>query len=209
MKIAAIAKKYIEKHPSIRECMSRRLINYSQLARQILKEEDIPELHFDAMLVACQRYYRSLSVAGSAEQKIRALLEKSKIDIRTRIAVVVIEKPAYFDDILAVEKKARKSGEVFYSIEGTHVVTIVSSVIFLPEIKKAFKGSIIKIWEELVLVILESPRAIEETPGMLSHLLLLLSARRINIFETMSCWSETLFVVSQKDLQEVVSALSF
>ena len=66
-----------------------------------------------------------------------------------------------------------------------------------------------KVWPELALVIIASPEEIEETPGVFSYVASLLSDRGINVLEAMSCWSETLFVVSEKDIAKVLEALRF
>ena len=47
----------------------------------------------------------------------------------------------------------------------------------------------------------------DTTPGFMSFLANKISRRGINILEFMSCWSETLFVVSEKDIAAVMDAL--
>ena len=66
-----------------------------------------------------------------------------------------------------------------------------------------------KVWKDLALFVIASPEDIEETPGVFSYLSSMLSDRSINVLEAMSCWSETLFVVAEKDIAKVLEALKF
>ena len=40
---------------------------------------------------------------------------------------------------------------------------------------------------------------IETTPGVISHIYTLLGANGINILEEMSCWTDVMLIVSEKD----------
>ncbi|MBI2140845.1 ACT domain-containing protein [Candidatus Woesearchaeota archaeon] len=209
MNITKLAEQYIEEHPSVKDCLRKRLVNYSQLSRRIMKDNNLKSSDFDAVLIAARRYLWKLSKFSAAEDKIRSLLAKSSIDIKTKIAVAVIEKHILTDDLLELERKIKKSRNVFYAVEGTAAITIITAAVFLDDIRSSFKSSIIKIWTNLALVVIASPEEIEETPGVFSYLAGLLADRGINVLEAMSCWSETLFVVSEKDIAKVLEALRF
>ncbi len=209
MNITKITENYIESHPSVKDCLKRKLINYSQLSRQIMKDGSLKSSDFDAVLIAARRYFRKLSKSSAAEDKVRSLLSHSRIEIKNRVAVVVIDKHIFTDDLLELERKIKKSRSVFYAIEGTDAITIITSATFLDDIRSSFRSSLIKVWKELALVVISSPEEIEEIPGVFSYLSSLLSDRGINVLETMSCWSETLFIVAEKDIAKVLEALKF
>ena len=207
--ITKLTESYIDSHPSIKDCLKKKLINYSQLSRQIMKGDNLKSSDFDAVLIAARRYFWKLSKSAAAEDKIRSLLSSSRIEIKNKIIVVVIDKHIYTDDLLELERKIKKSRNVFYAIEGTDAITIITAAAFLDDIHSSFKSSVIKLWRDLALVVIASPEEIEETPGVFSYLCSLLSDRGINVLETMSCWSETLFVVAEKDIASVLEALKF
>lgn len=209
MSMTKIAEGYIESHSSVKDCLKRRLLNYSQLSRQIIRENNLGDSNFDAVLIAARRYLRKLSKSGLAEDRIRSLLSSSRIEIKNKIFVAVIDKRIFTDDLLELERRVKKSRNVFYAIEGTDAITIITAAAFLDDINSAFKSSIMKAWSGLALVVIASPEEIEETPGVFSYLSGLLSDRGINIMEAMSCWSETLFVVAEADIAGVLWALKF
>ena len=209
MNISRVTEGYIEGHPSIKDCLRKKLVNYSQLSRQIIKQNSLKAGDFDAVLIAARRYLWKLSKFTAAEDKIRSLLASSHIEIKNKIVVAVIEKHIYTDDLLELEKKIKKARNVFYAIEGTDAITVITAANFLPDIRGSFKSAVVKTWSELALVAISSPEEIEEIPGVFSYLCSLLSDRGINVLETMSCWSETLFVVSEIDIVRVLEALKF
>ncbi|MBI2145532.1 ACT domain-containing protein [Candidatus Woesearchaeota archaeon] len=211
MNLTRLTEQHIEAHPSIRDCLRKRMLNYSQLARSIVKDNNLRARDFDAVLVAARRYSWKLSKSGKviAEDGIRSLLAKSRIDIRTKMAVAVIDKHIYSDDLLDLERKVKGSRNVFYAIEGTDAITVITAASHLAEIQGIFKSSVIRLWKDMALVVISSPEQIEETPGVFSYLSALLSDRGINVLEAMSCWSETLFVVAEADIARVLGALRF
>lgn len=209
MNVAKATEQYINSRPSIRDCIKKKVINYSRLSRQIVRDSGMKLSDFDAVLAASRRCFYGLSKAQSAEDKIRTLLSKSSISIRSKIIVAVIDKRIYTDDLLDMERKVKKSHNPFYAIEGTDAITIITAASFAEDIRKAFKSAIIRFWDEMALVIIGSPSEIEETPGVLSYMASLLSDRGINVVQNMSCWSETLFVVAEQDIAGVLEALKF
>jgi len=50
---------------------------------------------------------------------------------------------------------------------------------------------------------------LEETVGVIAYLSNLLAENGINIIETMSTWTDTLFVISEKDIVKVMGLLRF
>ena len=54
-----------------------------------------------------------------------------------------------------------------------------------------------------------SAKQIETTSGVISYLYSLLGENNINILETLSCWTDTIFLVEEKDLSRVMEFLRF
>ena len=52
--LAEKTRMYIDAHPSIKDCVAKGLINYSSLARMIMK--DIGVDNEEAVMIACRRY---------------------------------------------------------------------------------------------------------------------------------------------------------
>ena len=206
--LTKITESFIDGHPSIRDCVRKKLVNYSALSRQILKSSGLPQEHFDAVLIAARRYYRKVARQSAAEDDIVSLLSRSRVEVKTKVAVVVVEQLGYGDDFLAIEKKARKRRDVFYAIEGSEAITVVVAMDLLQDVRQYFRSGIIRVWENVALVAIRSAAGKQDTtPGFLAFISSKLGQQGINILEFMSCWSETLLVVEESDVPRVLEAV--
>ena len=208
--ITKLTEQYIAEHPSVKDCLKKGLINYSSLTRKLCKDLDLDlKKNFDAILIACRRYHRKISKETVLENKIIKILADSKLEVKNKIVVVLVEKDIYYGHIIELHKEIKKKSELFHIIEGSNTITIVTSHEFLAIVKKLFKNKIIKVTENLAEVTLKSSEDLEETPGVIAYLSTLLAENGINIIETMSTWTDTLFVISEKDIAKVMGLLRF
>ncbi|MBW2967681.1 ACT domain-containing protein [Candidatus Woesearchaeota archaeon] len=209
MNIQKAVEKYVSESKSVKDCLRAGLVNYSALSRQISKELRIPASGFDAVLVACRRYGDKLRRTSGAERAIRKLLKDSKLEIKNKVGVVVVERDVFFGNVLEVHKEAKRRRELFRVVEGVDAITVITNSAFVPRIREVFRNKIIKISDGLVEVMLRSPEELEEVPGVMAYLFSLFGERGINIVETMSCWTDTIFVVEEKDLENMMGVLRF
>lgn len=210
MNITKVTEKYINEHPSIKDCVRKGLINYSALTRQIGKDINLElKKNFDAILIACRRYFEKVKKEKVLEDKIINILKQSKLEVKNKIVVVLVEKDVYYGHLLELQKEVKKRAELFHIIEGSNTMTVITSNEFLDNIKKLLKNKIIKITENLAEVTLKSSEDMEQTPGVIAYLTTLLAENGINIIETMSTWTDTLFVIDEKDISKVMGVLRF
>ncbi len=208
--ITKVTEQYIQEHPSIKDCLRKGMINYSALTRRISEDLDIDlKKNFDAILIACRRYYRKVKKENVLEDKIIDILRKSKLEVKNKIIVAVIEKNIYFNSLLELQKTIKNKAEVFHVIEGSNTMTLITAEEFKDDIKKLFKNKIIRITDSLAEVTLKSTEELEKTPGVIAYLTSLLAENGINIIETMSTWTDTLFVISEEDIAKVMNVLRF
>jgi len=210
MNITKTTEQYINEHPSIKDAVRKGLINYSALTRRICEDIELDlKKNFDAVLIACRRYYSKVKKENVLEDKILNILRQSKLEVKNKIVVVLVEKDVYYGNLIELQKEVKKKAELFHIIEGSSTITVVTSHEFLDVIKKLLKSKIIKITENLAEVTLKSSEDMEDTPGVIAYLTTLLAENGINIIETMSTWTDTLFVVSEKDIAKVMDVLRF
>lgn len=207
--ITKLTENYISEHPFVKDCLKKGLINYSSLTRQICIDLSLSKKNFDAILIACRRFYSKIKKEATTEKKIVDILKNSKIEIKNKINVIVLEKDIIFSNLIDLEKEAKKHLETFHIVEGTTTITIIASEDFAKKTKQAFANKVIKENSGLVELILKSPKQIETTAGVISYLYSLFGENGINVFETLSCWTDTIFLVEEKDLSKVMGFLRF
>ena len=208
--ITKITEGYIAEHPFVKDCLKKGLINYSSLTRQICLDLNLNiKKNFDAILIACRRFYRKIKTEATTEKKIFDILKNSKIEVKNKITAIVLEKNIVVSNLVDIEKEAKKLLETFHIIEGTTAITVITSTDFARKVKQVFRNKLIKENTNLVEVILKSPKQIETTAGVVSYIYSLLGENNINIYETLSCWTDTIFLIEEKDLSRVMEFLRF
>ena len=76
--ITKLTESYIAEHPFVKDCLKKGIINYSSLTRQICSDLNLDiKKNFDAILIACRRFYRKIKTEAATEKKIFHFIEKS------------------------------------------------------------------------------------------------------------------------------------
>jgi len=208
--VTKLTEDYISEHPYVKDCLKKDLINYSSLTRQICADLDLNlNKNFDAVLIACRRYFRKIKAEATTEKRIIDILKNSKIEVKNKINSIILEKNIIFSNLLELEKEAKKFLETFHIIEGTASITIITTDDFSKKVKQVFRNKVIKEYPNLVEVILKSPREIVTTAGVISYIYSLLGENDINVVDTLSSWTDTIFLVEEKDLSRVMEFLRF
>lgn len=208
--ITKLTENYILEHPSIKDCLKNGLINYSSLSRQIAPELNLnPKNNFDAILIACRRLKRKLKKDDIFEEKILQILKQSKIEVKNKIAGIVLEKDIFFGHLVELEKEIKKKREAVKIVEGVSAITIIISEEFLDLVKNYFKNKMIAINRSLAEITIKSPKEIETTPGTYAYMCSLFGEHGINIVETLSCWTDSIFLIKEEDVGKVMGLLRF
>jgi len=205
-----LTEKYLSEHPSILDSLKNGIINYSKLSRKIAKELNIEKkTSMEAILIACRRYEKKIKDEKILENKILNILRESELEIKNKIIVCIVDKREYFGKITELEKKIQKTPDTFYSIEGSIVFTIITSEKNLDHLKLFFGNSIIKTSKNLAMITIKSPKELETTPGVNAFVYSKFREHGINIIEQMSCWTDTIIVISENDIASAMKFLKF
>jgi len=186
MSIAKEVHHWIRERPFIVYALKRSLINYSSLARAIQKELGIK--NFNAVIAAVRRFKQDI-VQHTGREIIDAL-KSSILEIRTGIIVYIVRH--------SEAKELR--GRHFHIIRGSEATTIITDTeLDIDYIKK---------YSNLVEVRIKSKKELERIPGFVAFLYSAIAERRINIVETYSCYTDTIFCIDKKDLPRLIDTLS-
>jgi hypothetical protein len=200
-----VIRQFLAENQSIADCAQRGLINYSALARLISSQSGIRNV--DAILMACRRLIKRRPKKAGKDETILQIMKRSSVNLQTKMAVVIIEKPRSFDRLIELKDTAQEEGSTLSLIEGEDVVTLIISESLLSEVRTAFKGRILRVSEDLVRVHMRFSRKIESIPGVIAYVYRLFAEHNINVLEEMSCWTDLMVMVEEKDLQAVADAL--
>ncbi len=204
---AELTRKYIDRHPSIRDCISKDLINYSSLSRLIMK--DLGVKNEEAVLAASRRYGMRLSKTDFEGDIIR-VFEASRLELKTRICIVIAKNEwVVLRNLEEVVRKILAEKSTMQVLQSTNGITVISEDKHLPAVIRAIGHEyIISVKENLGEITVKSPPAIEETPGAFVYVMKMLSEQGINLLEAVSCYTDTIFIVSREDMMRAFDILS-
>ena len=112
-------------------------------------------------------------------------------------------------NLIELQKRIKNQEDIIYAIEGTKTYTIITSEKHQELVEKNFKKQIIKLTKNQAMIIMKNPQGVEETPGFTSYLYHRFGEYGVNILETMSCWKDTIFVISEEDIATTMKFLKF
>lgn len=199
MSIAQQVATYLDRKPAIKECLSLGLVNLSALARKV--GLDLGLERPDAVLAACRRY-KALPRGAGREQAVRRLLRKSRLETRTRIATVTVRYS--YENLLRLEKVVNEvlsANRLVRFIPTSQGIVLILEDDTLASVTKAISpGNILRVRKGLVELGVTSPESIEEVPGVMAYVSASLASEGINVLQVMSCFTNTILVLEEKDL---------
>lgn len=198
---------YIDLHPSIKDGLRMGIVNLSALARRIMAEEGLESE--DAVLIACRRY--EVDPRGKLnEEAVRRILGRSKLDIRTKAAVLTV-RPSWgvFEAVEEAGKALRGTNPPLHLVRGSEGLTLITDDVVADDVLERLDGrDVLKVQRGLVEVSVTSPEVVEEVPGIMAYLTTSLSSKGINFVEVLSCYKDTIFVVDKDDMMQTVDILN-
>jgi len=206
---AKLTEKYINEHPYIKNSLKKGLINYSALSRYIAKELGIEKKSSkEAILIAARRIHDKLRKETVKEKEISQLLSKSEMEIKTKMVVFILEKNVDFNLIYSIQNQIKRESGLSYVLEGSDNYTLITQERFSQLIEKKLRSKIIKTNRKMVMIDIKSSREIETTCGVIAYLTSLFAENGVNIYEFLSCWTDTIFIIDSKDLNKLINFLN-
>ena len=111
--------------------------------------------------------------------------------------------------ILELEKDIRDLKGSICVVEGIKAITFIASQEYEKIIHNYFKNNILKQQKNLIQITLTSPETLENIPGVIAYLCGLFAEEEINLVETLSCWTDTIFIIEEKDINKAIKILKF
>ncbi len=206
--LAERTRAYIDAHPSVKDCVAKGLINYSSLARMIMKDLDVD--NEEAVMIACRRYAGKLNTTSDHELSILRILKDSRLEMRTKTCIVTAKNDwTVLHKMDNLFKDLWNENSIMQCVQSASAVTIIADSMLKERIVDTVgRFNIIKIRENLVEIAVKSPEKIVDTSGVIAYLITNLSDAGINIEETVSCHTDTIFIVGEEDMIDAYSVLT-
>ena len=198
----------IDNDISLQDALQKDYGNYSAMARLLLprvKELLGRDVKLESIITAVKRTKVDYKLLRGNITKVVA---KSVINIRTDVAKISVEKTKKNLELIR-KTLASFTEEFFHVIEGISAITLVFDQELFNKIVAMFREKeVLDKRENLAAIIICSPIEMVSTPECMLSFYNSVSRRHINIEETMSCFTDTIIVLSMEDVSKALAALT-
>ena len=205
--LSKIVQSLIENDLALQDSLERGYGNYSAIARLLKpKVEEIlgRKVKLEGLITSVKR----ARLSYEPRLDYLKIVAKSVINLRTDVAKLSLEKSKR--TIETARKTLASYPRAFLQVlEGVTTLTLVVDQRIFDGICSAFrKEDVLEERQNLAALIVQSPKGIVETPSCIVALYLPISRNRINIEETVSCFTETIIILKMEDVGKAFTLLT-
>jgi hypothetical protein len=184
---------YVKQRPFLKEVLRQGVVNHSALARKIAADVFGSPKNQNAVKMALIRLAAKMGrLESDLEARILVILKESSMVLKSKVAVVIAKREL---DGIRPLSQVKSGRHITYIIEQRDLERLPQKVLW-------------KHKDNLNLITIESPEALEEVPGVISHILGALASEGVNVVEFISCYTDTLLVVREADTEKAYRILS-
>ncbi len=202
LKISKSVEEVVEEYPALSYYLSRKLINYRALARVIqpkVAERVGREVKIQSIVTALRRLNLE-----KREERLKEILSRSEISLVYDLCLVTSSLTRDTPKkVLEIHNKL----EDYILLQGLAFITVITKEEHFDFLQRLFRQEILAKAKDLAGVVVKSPAEIAFIPGVISRLTSVISAEGVNIVEMLSSYSETLFVVAERDALKCINAI--
>jgi aspartokinase len=209
--VARAVKDEVGSDLSIQDAIARDYLNLSALARMLVpkvaartgkKAKDVNEV---GIATALKRLQGTYSVASP---RVSRVIARSAVSVRTHVSSLSVEKTKRTVQTVSTLLSTYPNDFIQVS-ESLSSITLIFDQRLLSRVKRSLAGAeLLEEGEERAAITVHSPEEISTTPGCISTFYNQLSRRKVNVEDTVSCYTDTIMVVDMKDASRAFEALT-
>jgi aspartokinase len=209
--VARAVKDEVGSDLAIQDAMARDYVNISALSRMLVprvaartkkRAKDVSEV---GIATALKRLQGSYSVSSP---RVSRVIGGSIVNVRTHVSRFSVEKTKR--TVQTVSSLLAAYPDEFIQVsESLSSITLIFDQRLHGRVRRSLSGAeILEEGDDGAAVTVHSPKEIQTTPGCISAFYNQLSRRRVNVEDTVSCYTDTIMVVDMKDASKAFEALT-
>jgi aspartokinase len=204
-------KEEVDSDFSMQDAIARGYVNISALSRLLVPSvarrmkvriKDVQEVAVASALKRLRGAY------SAASPDVARVIGASIVNVRTHVSRLSVEKTK--KTLQTVSSLLSDHQEDFIQVsESLSSITLIFDQRLHKKVRRALSGGeILDEGEECAALTVHSPDTIMNTPGCVSVFYDQLSRKDVNVEDTVSCYTDTIMVVSMKDASRAFEALT-
>lgn len=206
--ISRVVQNLVEQDPPLQDALRRGYANYSSVARMLrprVSEAVGRNVKLSGIATSVRRVKLDLP---DKDSDINGVVAGSVLSVRTDVAKLSVEKTG--ENLKALQSLIDHFWSEFLQILiGSSSMTIIMDQRVVAKAAASFDpGEVLDRKENLAALVIQSPEEIINTPGCISVFYRALSRIGLNIEETVSCFTETIVLISMESVGKALAALT-
>ena len=211
LSVTRAVKDEVDSDLSIQDAIARDYVNVSALARMLVprvaarmgrRVKDVSEV---GVATALKRLMGTFS-AGSS--RVSRVIAGSAVNVRTHVSRLSVEKTKRTVQTVSALLSTYPNDFIQVS-ESLSSITLIFDQRLHAKVKRSLSGAVVlEEGEEGAAITVHSPEGIIRTAGCVSAFYNQLSRRKVNVEDTVSCYTDTIMVVDMKDASRAFEALT-
>ena len=196
---------------SVQDAIARDYVNLSALARMLSPKvaarlgQRARDVREQSVVTALKRLRGSYP---AVESGVGSVIAQSTVNVRTHVSKVSVEKTKRTQQVVTNLLSAHQEDFIQVS-ESLSSITLIFDQMLHGKVKKALSGAeLLEEGADCAAITVHSPDEIVSTPGCISLFYNQLSRRHVNVEDTVSCYTDTILVVSMKDASRAFETLT-
>ncbi|MEM2935972.1 MAG: hypothetical protein QW231_02210 [Candidatus Bathyarchaeia archaeon] len=206
--VSRVVQDLISRDLSLQDALQRGYANYSAVARMLQsKVEGIlgRRVKLEGLITSVKRAKTAYQLPG---EEITWVVAGSTLNLRTDVAKVSVEKTNRTLEVIR-RTLGKFLGEFLHVLVGISAVTLIFDQRRFEDVCSMFPAEeVLDKKQDLAALVVQSPREIIDTAGCITTFYNQVSRKHINIEETVSCFTDTIIVLSMEDVDKAFTALT-
>jgi aspartokinase len=209
--VTKAVKEEVDSDLSVQDAIIRGYVNLSALARVLVprvaarkgvKAREVSEVGVATALKRLRGLY------SPASPKVSKVIAESVVNVRTHVSRLSVERTRR--TLQTVTSLLSENHEDFIQVsESPSYITMIFDDRLHARVKRALAAAeVLDEGEGEAAITVHSPEDIVTTPGCISAFYNQLFRRRINVEDTVSCYTDTIMLVQMKDASRAFEALT-
>ena len=211
--ISRAVEKLILEEPLLEDFLARDLINQSALARTLIPrvEKEVGQKAKPQAVIMAVKRFAANSKQMIETKKMREVLGKSTINLKSGVADIAVEKTEGLFELLSdlAKKVKTHKGEILSVVEGQTEAAIIIEEKYVEEVlKKLPKKSVLKVERNIVDLHILCPPEFWNAPGIIYLVTKRLALADVNIIDLLTTTTEFSVLVRKDDAGRAFEAIS-
>jgi len=183
--VAQMVEEYMYERPYLLSMANEGIVNTTALARKIKEEANITRTD-EAVMIALYRFLEKAQKVMPETKSAREIVKNTSVNIHSNYAVLVAD----------IKREIKAKNIISYSDKQV-CIGDENNLQDYKKIAEFYRGG-------LTLLELKHNKNIEDTPGVLFHILSKFYEQSISIMEVFSAWDSTYILIQKEDVQKIM-----